>query len=96
MRCHAFQKTGRPVKFVYTQEEVFTTCRRRHSMIIYNKMGVKKDGTLTAVQSRVIADGGVIPLLVRLQCALTGFATTLPYKLINFKHDAYRVLQILR
>jgi 4-hydroxybenzoyl-CoA reductase subunit alpha len=85
------KKTGKPVKFVYTQEEVFTTCRRRHSMIVYNKMGVKKDGTLTAIHSRVIADGGAYTAIGPLTMYLTGFATTLPYKLPNFKHDVYRV-----
>ncbi len=39
--------TGKPVKFVYSMEEVFMTCRRRHNMIIHNKMGMKKDGTIT-------------------------------------------------
>ncbi len=50
--------TGRPVKFVYNMQEVLMTCRRRHNMIIHNKMGMKKDGTITAMQSKVIADGG--------------------------------------
>ncbi len=27
------KKTGKPVKFVYTMDEVMTTCRRRHNMI---------------------------------------------------------------
>jgi len=50
--------TGKPVKFVYTMEEVLMTCRRRHNMIVFNKMGMKKDGAITAMESRVIADGG--------------------------------------
>ena len=67
------------------------TCRRRHNMIIYNKMGMKKDGTITAMQSRVIADGGGYTAIGPLTMYLTGCISTLPYKLPNFKHDAYRI-----
>jgi len=85
------KKAGKPVKFVYTQEEELTTSRRRHSMIVYNKMGVKKDGTLMAIHSRVIADGGGYTAIGPLTMYLTGFMTTLPYKLPHFKHEAYRI-----
>ncbi len=88
----AFSKmTGRPVKFVYSMEEVLMTCRRRHNMIVYNKMGMKKDGTITAMHSRVIADGGGHTAIGPLTMYLTGCMSTLPYKLPNFKHDAYRI-----
>lgn len=82
---------GKPVKFVYTMEEVLKTCRRRHNMIVYNKMGMKKDGTITAMQSRVIADGGAYTAIGPLTMYLTGCMSTLPYKLPNFRHDAYRI-----
>ncbi len=85
------KRLGRPVKFVYTMEEVLMTCRRRHNMVVYNKMGMKKDGTLTAMQSKVIADGGAHTAIGPLTMYLTGCMSTLPYKLPNFKHDAYRV-----
>jgi 4-hydroxybenzoyl-CoA reductase alpha subunit len=83
--------TGKPVKFVYSMAEVLMTCRRRHNMIVYNKMGMKKDGTITAMQSRVIADGGAYTAIGPLTMYLTGCMSTLPYKLPNFKHDAYRI-----
>jgi 4-hydroxybenzoyl-CoA reductase subunit alpha len=83
--------TGKPVKFVYSMKEVLMTCRRRHNMIVYNKMGMKKDGTITAMQSRVIADGGAYTAIGPLSMYLTGCISTLPYKLPNFKHDAYRI-----
>jgi 4-hydroxybenzoyl-CoA reductase subunit alpha len=84
------KKTGKPVKFVYTQEEELTVSKRRHSMLVYNKMGMTKDGLITAVQSRVVADGGGYTAVSPLTMYLTGCATPLPYKLPNFKHDAYR------
>jgi 4-hydroxybenzoyl-CoA reductase alpha subunit len=83
--------TGKPVKFVYNMEEVLMTCRRRHNMIVHNKMGMKKDGSITAIHSRVIADGGGYTTIGPLTMYLTGCMTTLPYKLPNFKHDAYRI-----
>ena len=83
--------TGKPVKFVYSMEEVLMTCRRRHNMIVYNKMGMKKDGSITAMQSRVIADGGAYTAIGPLTMYLTGCMSTLPYKLPHFKHDAYRI-----
>jgi 4-hydroxybenzoyl-CoA reductase subunit alpha len=89
--CLMSKMTGRPVKFIYSMEEVLMTCRRRHNMIIFNKMGMKKDGTLTGMHSRVIADGGGHTAIGPLTMYLTGFMSTLPYKLPNFKHDAYRV-----
>jgi 4-hydroxybenzoyl-CoA reductase subunit alpha len=85
------KKTGKPVKYIYTMDEVLTTCRRRHNMIIYNKMGMTKDGLITAVQSRVIGNGGGYTAIGPLTMYLTGSGTTLPYKLPNYKYDAYRV-----
>jgi 4-hydroxybenzoyl-CoA reductase subunit alpha len=84
------KKTGKPVKFVYTQEEELTVSKRRHSMTVYNKMGMTKDGLITAVHSRVVADGGGYTAVSPLTMYLTGCATPLPYKLPNFRHDAYR------
>jgi len=83
--------TERPVKYVESMEEELTTSRRRHSMIVYSKMGAKRDGILTAIQHRVIADGGGYTAVSPLTMYLAGFATPLPYKLPNFKYDAYRV-----
>ena len=89
--CLFSKMTGKPVKFVYSMEEVLMTCRRRHNMIIHNKMGMKRDGTITGIHSRVIADGGGHTAIGPLTMYLTGCMSTLPYKLPNFKHDAYRV-----
>ena len=85
------KKTGRPVKYVYPMEEVLTTCRRRHNMIIYNKMGMTKNGLLTAVASRVIGNGGGYTAIGPLTMYLAGCGTTMPYKLPNYKYDAWRV-----
>ncbi|MBI4331178.1 MAG: molybdopterin-dependent oxidoreductase [Chloroflexi bacterium] len=51
-------KTGKPVKIVYSREETMFATRQKHSMIIWLKTGVKKDGTIMARDIRGILDGG--------------------------------------
>ncbi|MCP4501380.1 MAG: molybdopterin-dependent oxidoreductase [Deltaproteobacteria bacterium] len=51
-------KTGRPVKCLYTREEVFLAHRGRHPMQMHFRTGAKKDGTLVAVKSDIDIDGG--------------------------------------
>ncbi len=84
------KKTERPVKIVESQmEELLTSLRYQH-MIIYMKTGIKKDGTLMAIQCRLIVDGGAYTRIGPLTLYLTGCMITLPYKLPNLKHDAIR------
>ncbi len=52
------KKTGCPVKIVYTREEMFLFHRGRHKQHITMKLGVKKDGTITALESTIYLDGG--------------------------------------
>jgi 4-hydroxybenzoyl-CoA reductase alpha subunit len=51
-------KTRRPVKVIITRDEEFITCRPRVATIIKLIMGIKKDGTVVAKKSRIIADNG--------------------------------------
>ena len=48
----------RPVKLVYTREETFAATTKRHPFYMKAKMGVKKDGTITAYDLDCLADGG--------------------------------------
>ncbi|MFC1971146.1 xanthine dehydrogenase family protein molybdopterin-binding subunit [Chloroflexota bacterium] len=52
------KRTGRPVKAVYSRTEDFIATHRRINYKNYNKLGVKKDGTITAIHSRLIANWG--------------------------------------
>lgn len=58
--CSSFlsMRTGRPVKIVHTREEEFITSRGRDPVICYFKTGVKRDGTLAAMQCRQISNAG--------------------------------------
>lgn len=48
----------RPVKICLTREEVFYCHRGRHPVLMKFKTGVKKDGTITAMDLQTLIDGG--------------------------------------
>lgn len=50
--------TGRPVEIEYSREEEFAMSRTRHAMQLTMKMGAKRDGTLVAIDMRVLSDTG--------------------------------------
>lgn len=51
-------KTGRPVQLEYTREEQFYGATTRHPMKVRVKVGAKHDGTLTAMQLRIVSNTG--------------------------------------
>ncbi len=51
-------KAGRPVKILYNREEVFYAHRGRHPMDFDFKLGVDKEGKITAVDNDIVIDGG--------------------------------------
>lgn len=51
-------KTGKPVKLEYTGEEDFVATETRQPFIQVGKMGVMRDGTITALEMRVISNAG--------------------------------------
>ncbi|MGE5225178.1 MAG: molybdopterin-dependent oxidoreductase [Omnitrophica WOR_2 bacterium] len=56
--AHLTIATGRPVIYEYSREEEFIAARSRHPMRIHMKTGVKKDGTITANEMKVLSDTG--------------------------------------
>jgi len=48
----------RPVKLEFTREEQFTGATTRHPMRMRVKIGAKRDGTLTAIEMRVVSNTG--------------------------------------
>jgi CO/xanthine dehydrogenase Mo-binding subunit/aerobic-type carbon monoxide dehydrogenase small subunit (CoxS/CutS family) len=51
-------KTGRPVKWEFTREEQFVGATTRHQMTTHVKIGARRDGTLTALEVRVVSNTG--------------------------------------
>src|ERR1700738_386262 len=54
----AVLKIGRAVKWEFTREEQFIGATTRHQMTTHVKLGAKKDGTLTAIQVKVVSNTG--------------------------------------
>jgi CO/xanthine dehydrogenase Mo-binding subunit len=51
-------KTGRPVKLQLNRHDDICSTRTRHSMIVELKTGVKRDGTITAEEVKMICNAG--------------------------------------
>ncbi|MGH6825543.1 molybdopterin-dependent oxidoreductase [Methyloceanibacter sp.] len=84
-------KTGRPVMWEFTRPEQFTSATTRHPMTTHVKLGARKDGTLTAIQLRLVSNTGAYgghggeTLAAALANQLTG------YRCPNKKADGYAV-----
>jgi CO/xanthine dehydrogenase Mo-binding subunit len=50
--------TGQPVKIELNRREVIASTRTRHGAVVYMKTGVRKDGTITAQDFRVLTNTG--------------------------------------
>ncbi|AGK99996.1 xanthine dehydrogenase family protein molybdopterin-binding subunit [Desulfoscipio gibsoniae] len=83
-------KTGCPVKITLTREEVFYTHRGRHATLMAVKTGVKRDGTITAMQFTNFLDGGAHGSFGVASSYYTGNLQTTTYKIPNYKTDIVR------
>jgi carbon-monoxide dehydrogenase large subunit len=85
------QFVGKPVKLVYTREELFTAATLRQPLLFRIKTGVKKDGAIVARQCTLIwntgAYSGLGPQISR-NAAMTASG---PYHIPNVWVDSYTV-----
>src|SRR6516165_4288556 len=51
-------KTARPVKWEFTREEQFVGATTRHQMTTKVRLGARRDGSLTAIEVRVVSNTG--------------------------------------
>ena len=86
------RKANQPVKITYTREEVFYAHRGRPFQIVELKTGVTRDGRLTAVQARIIQDGGAYCSYGVVTILYSGQLLNAMYDIPNVKFDGYRVL----
>ena len=80
--------TGRPVRLVYYRMEDLLAANPSPDGIIELKLGAKADGTLCAMQSRVIFDSGIYPGSPFWAASMLGFC----YRIPNFDVEAFEVL----
>ncbi|MFQ5875608.1 MAG: xanthine dehydrogenase family protein molybdopterin-binding subunit, partial [Dehalococcoidia bacterium] len=83
------RKSGRPVKMVMSREEVLKATGPGSPTVIQVKAGAKRDGTLTAIQAKLIYDAGAVPGSPVGAASIVGFG---PYKVDNLKIDGYDVV----
>ncbi|WP_433361701.1 molybdopterin-dependent oxidoreductase [Actinoplanes sp. CA-142083] len=87
----AVLRLRRPVKLEYTRAEQFTSATTRHPFTVTLKAGARRDGTLTAMQLRVVADTGAYgnhgPSVMYHGC----HESLAVYRCPNKKTDAYAV-----
>lgn len=84
-------KTGRPVKIVLSRAEDFMITRHRCSARTHVKMGAKKDGTITALETRVVVDNGAYQYLARRMATLMGLRNDANYRLRNVRYTCKNV-----
>ncbi len=83
--------TGRPVKLLYTREEVFYTHRGRHPMQMRYRTGATRDGHLLAVDATLLIDGGACSSYGLVTAYYAGQLLTGPYVFPTYRFDATRV-----
>jgi 4-hydroxybenzoyl-CoA reductase alpha subunit len=85
------RKTGKPVRIVVSQQEVLFAYRQRHPTVIDLKTGLKKDGTILALEAQIIADGGAYLSIGALSLYLMCAFFCMPYRLPHMRAKGYRV-----
>ncbi|TMQ70036.1 MAG: aldehyde oxidase, partial [Candidatus Eisenbacteria bacterium] len=83
--------TGRPVKILYTREEVFYAHRGRHPMRMHYRTGATRDGRLTAVDATIHIDGGAYSSFGLVTTYYSGQLLTAPYAMPAYRFDSTRV-----
>ncbi|MEM2958557.1 MAG: xanthine dehydrogenase family protein molybdopterin-binding subunit [Candidatus Jordarchaeaceae archaeon] len=84
-------RTERPVKIVLTREEDFQIVRSRGNMKIWMKFGAKKDGTMTAEQTKILVDNGAYQYLLRRRSLHMLERNDALYRFKNVKHEVKNV-----
>ena len=83
--------TGRPVKLLYTREEVFYAHRGRHPMQMRYTLGATKDGKLTGCDAKTLIDGGAYASFGLVTSYYAGQLVTAPLRLSAYRLDSTRV-----
>jgi 4-hydroxybenzoyl-CoA reductase alpha subunit len=83
--------TGRPVKMLWTREEVFYAHRGRHPAQMHYRTGATRDGKLTAVDAKILLDGGAYSSFGLVTTYYAGQLLTGPYDFPAYRFDSTRV-----
>jgi 4-hydroxybenzoyl-CoA reductase subunit alpha len=86
------RKVGRPVKMVYSREEMFHHGRGRHKQHMKFKLGVDREGKIKAFKSEIYLDGGAYSSFGVATAYYAGSMIPTLYHIPNYKYDGYRVM----
>ncbi|NIQ38411.1 MAG: molybdopterin-dependent oxidoreductase [Proteobacteria bacterium] len=81
----------RPVKLVYTREEVFTATSKRHPLKIHYKTGATEEGKLTAIDARILGDTGAYASYGATVATRVVVHATGPYEVPHFRAESIMV-----
>ncbi len=82
--------TGRPVKLLYTREEVFYSHRGRHPMKMRYRTGFTEDGRVTGVDAKTILDGGAYSSFGLVTTYYSGQLLCSPYAFGSYRFHSRR------
>jgi 4-hydroxybenzoyl-CoA reductase alpha subunit len=85
------KQTGRPVKMRFSRAEMYLYGRGRHKQYIDLKIGVKRDGTITAVRQQAVLEGGAYSSFGVVTVYYAGSMIPTLYRIPNYKYDGYRI-----
>ncbi|HJR09182.1 MAG TPA: molybdopterin cofactor-binding domain-containing protein [Pyrinomonadaceae bacterium] len=88
--CKLSMITGRPVKITLTREEVFYCHRGRHPVLMHVKTGVKRDGSITAMDFQSFLDGGAYGSYGVASTFYTGALQTVTYEVPRYRFRGLR------
>jgi aerobic carbon-monoxide dehydrogenase large subunit len=80
----AARKLGRPLKWAETRSENMTAMTHGRGQIQHVELGLKRDGTFTALRGRIVCDGGAYP----------GIGAFLPYLTRSMGQGVYRLPKV--
>jgi carbon-monoxide dehydrogenase large subunit len=80
----AARNLGRPLKWAETRSESMTAMTHGRAQIQYIELGLKRDGTFTALRGRIVCDGGAYP----------GIGAFLPYLTRSMGQGVYRIPKV--
>ncbi|HSR43588.1 MAG TPA: molybdopterin cofactor-binding domain-containing protein, partial [Longimicrobiales bacterium] len=83
--------TGRPVKILYTREEVFYAHRGRHPFKMRYRTGADRDGKIRSVDARIVLDGGAYASFGLVTTYYSGQLLCAPYEMPAYRFDSKRV-----
>ncbi len=86
------RKLGRPVKMVYSREEMFHHGRGRHKQHMKFKIGVDREGTIRSFASEIFLDGGAYSSFGVATAYYAGSVLPTLYRFPAYSYDGYRMM----